>query len=168
MRAYLKIMVLTGLTLSFLTSANYSATAQINAASTPENVGVLMAADRAFSQLSEAEGTYVAFSKYLETGAVAMEDGGPFVHGRKNILDRLSMRGAHTMTWEPLGGSLPAGGTLGYTYGRWVLSMNDFEGNPLVRHGKYVTIWRKQLDGSWKVALDGGNSNADPRLNPLQ
>jgi ketosteroid isomerase-like protein len=28
--------------------------------------------------------------------------------------------------------------------------------------GNYVTIWRRQPDGSWKVAVDIGNQDAPP------
>jgi ketosteroid isomerase-like protein len=26
----------------------------------------------------------------------------------------------------------------------------------MVRHGSYLTVWKKQSDGSWKVIADGG------------
>jgi ketosteroid isomerase-like protein len=31
------------------------------------------------------------------------------------------------------------------------------DGQPTTETGKYVTVWKKQKDGSWKVALDMGN-----------
>ena len=32
----------------------------------------------------------------------------------------------------------------------------------VVRHGKYVTIWKKQADGSWKFVVDIGNPSSPP------
>jgi len=32
----------------------------------------------------------------------------------------------------------------------------DANGNPVTVMGRYITIWRKQADGQWKVALDAG------------
>jgi ketosteroid isomerase-like protein len=29
-------------------------------------------------------------------------------------------------------------------------------GNPVTVTGRFITIWRKQADGSWKVELDAG------------
>ena len=40
-------------------------------------------------------------------------------------------------------------------------AMSDAEGNRDVTRGRYVTVWRKQADGSWKVALDLGNTEPD-------
>ena len=51
-------------------------------------------------------------------------------------------------------------GELGYSSGTYTLGFNDPKGKPATEHGKYVTVWRKQADGSWKVLLDIWN--ADP------
>jgi len=32
------------------------------------------------------------------------------------------------------------------------------KGNPVVTSGRYITIWRKQPDGAWKVVLDAGSN----------
>ena len=39
--------------------------------------------------------------------------------------------------------------------------MVDDNGVMIDTYGKYVTIWKKQQDGSWKIALDIWNSE-DP------
>lgn len=42
-------------------------------------------------------------------------------------------------------------GDLGYSVGTFELTLNDSEGNPVTRKGKYTTVWQKQTDGQWKV-----------------
>jgi ketosteroid isomerase-like protein len=32
----------------------------------------------------------------------------------------------------------------------------------LKRYSKYLTIWRRQADGSWKFVADGGNARPAP------
>ena len=35
-------------------------------------------------------------------------------------------------------------------------------GNPVTTVGKYLTVWKKQADGSWKVAVDAPSEDAPP------
>jgi len=39
--------------------------------------------------------------------------------------------------------------------------LKDANGNPVVTSGRYITMWRKEPDGTWKVVLDAG-SNEPP------
>jgi ketosteroid isomerase-like protein len=58
------------------------------------------------------------------------------------------------LTWEPLYADISRSGDMGYTYG---LYKSFIKADSSVSRGKYVTIWKKQPDGSWKYVLDGGN-----------
>ena len=51
------------------------------------------------------------------------------------------------------------GGDLGYSIGTYELITPDPTGKPVTDHGKYVVVWKKQADGSWKVMADIFNSN---------
>ena len=57
---------------------------------------------------------------------------------------------------------MAASGDLGYTFGNYVATSKDKDGKVVKHYGKYVTIWKKQADGSWKVAMDTGNSSPEP------
>jgi ketosteroid isomerase-like protein len=51
-------------------------------------------------------------------------------------------------------------GDLAYVYGTYTMVMAAAEGEePAEDHGKYIEIWKRQADGSWKVALDIFNSD---------
>src|ERR1700686_3492224 len=39
------------------------------------------------------------------------------------------------------------------------MSFNDASGRPVVDTGKYVTVWHKRADGSWKAVADIFNSD---------
>ena len=52
-----------------------------------------------------------------------------------------------------------SGGDLAYSLGAYEESMDDAKGNVLTDRGKYVTIWKKQADGTWKAAVDAFNSD---------
>ena len=40
-------------------------------------------------------------------------------------------------------------------------------GNPVEDHGKFVVLWHRQSDGSWKMARDIDNSDT-PLPNPAE
>ena len=62
-----------------------------------------------------------------------------------------------SVTWAPLYAETAHSADLGYTTGTFEIHDKSSDGTPLVRKGSYVTIWRKQSDGTWKVALDIGS-----------
>jgi ketosteroid isomerase-like protein len=62
-----------------------------------------------------------------------------------------------SITWAPLYAEAAQSADLGYTTGSFEIHDRSADGTPLVRKGSYVTLWRKQSDGAWKVALDIGS-----------
>ncbi len=61
---------------------------------------------------------------------------------------------AKSANWSPKGPS----GDMGYTWGHFEGHSKDANGNPVTTSGRYMTIWRKQPDGNWKVVLDSGSN----------
>jgi ketosteroid isomerase-like protein len=55
-------------------------------------------------------------------------------------------------------------GDLAYTEGDFLSQERTPEGKEASRTGRYVTVWRKQLDGSWRAVLDIGNRTPGPAL----
>jgi len=62
----------------------------------------------------------------------------------------------YQLTWTPTDAVLGPSGDMGYTWGHYEGRAKDAHGNPVVTSGRYITVWRKQADGSWKVVLDAG------------
>ncbi len=50
-------------------------------------------------------------------------------------------------------------GDLAYDRGTYSMTVTPAGAAPIEDHGKYLTIWRKQADGSWKVLRDIWNSD---------
>ena len=63
-----------------------------------------------------------------------------------------------TLTWKPIKGEVFGAGDVGYTTGRSVLRQKGPDGKVTEQRGQYVTIWRKQPDGSWKAIFDTGSA----------
>lgn len=61
-----------------------------------------------------------------------------------------------TLVWKPVIVDVAASGEIGYTTGTWELHVPGENGQPIVRTGRYMTIWKRQADGTWKFVLDGG------------
>lgn len=53
-------------------------------------------------------------------------------------------------------------GTLGYTRGTYQTTMTGTDGRPVVERGKWVTVWRRQSDGTWRIVQDITNTDAPP------
>ena len=62
------------------------------------------------------------------------------------------------LTWTPTAVMASSSGDLGFSSGTYDLSFSN-NGKPAHDKGKYVTVWKKQADGSWKVVRDIFNSD---------
>ena len=127
------------------------------------NADVLLALDSEFSDFSKANGYYAAFAKYLAEDGVALNAGRQPLIGRENIIATMVNAPEDAqLIWTPEAGDISASGDLGYTWGRYIYSATDEEGNLVESHGKYMTVWKIQETGEWKAVLDGGNPNPPP------
>jgi uncharacterized protein (TIGR02246 family) len=50
-------------------------------------------------------------------------------------------------------------GDLAYTQGPYKMTFSDVRGNKFEDEGKYLTVWRKQPDGTWKAVEDTNASD---------
>jgi|SRR5271166_3937923 len=108
-----------------------------------------------------AEKGSAGYMSYYADDAVELPNGAVAIQGKGEIAKTMGFLGDknNRLTWMPVGADISASGDLGYTYGTFEFSAKDKDGKPVVEHGKYTSIWKLQNDGSWKVALDMGNSN---------
>ena len=63
------------------------------------------------------------------------------------------------LNWQSTKAEVSRSGELGYTLGTYELTMNDPGGKPVTDRGKYLTLWKKQPDNTWKVEADIFNSD---------
>jgi ketosteroid isomerase-like protein len=104
------------------------------------------------------------YLSYYADDAIEVPNGAAIIQGKVNIaktMGFLDQKDNH-LTWTPVGADISASGDLGYTYGTYEFRSKDKDGKPVVDHGKYTSIWKKQKDGSWKVVLDMGNAGPEP------
>jgi ketosteroid isomerase-like protein len=132
-------------------------------AAMPEEV--LLKEDRAFNRLAESHGVQAAFAFYMADEAVLLNSGMQSIKGNRAIMKSFNgLPAGYMLSWEPVEAALAASGDLGYTWGRFKARIPQDQGDPLVRHGKYTTVWRKQINGLWKVILSMGNTNPEPAV----
>jgi ketosteroid isomerase-like protein len=119
---------------------------------------MLIALDKKFDRETATGGAKVWASYFAVDGVLVMKDTDNVV-GRKDIevMMKPVFENGGSLRWQPQSAELSEDGTLGYTYGSYVRQFKNIEGKNLEVKGKYTSVWRKQEDGSWKIALDIGN-----------
>lgn len=65
--------------------------------------------------------------------------------------------GGPTLTWKPAHADVLVTADVGYTVGTWERREKAADGKTSIAHGNYLTVWRKQADGSWKAVFDTGS-----------
>ncbi len=104
---------------------------------------------------SVAQGGGKAFASWFADDAVTLNNGRPAVLGRGNIAAQTTWDpAAYQLTWTPEGGQMLPSGDAGYTWGLYQGRAKDRNNQPILTSGRYLTLWKKTPDGTWKVALD--------------
>jgi ketosteroid isomerase-like protein len=121
---------------------------------------LLLKLEAEFAQ-AVAERGHQAFVTYFAEDGVELDDGGG-ITSREAISKQPPWPEGTSLTWTPVKADMAASGDLGYTYGNYVFKSKNKEGKIETNYGKYMSVWKKQKDGSWKVVVDMGNSSPAP------
>lgn len=125
----------------------------------------LLEADRAFSSMSASEGTAKAFITFAADDARMFGTGGAPKFGKAALEayyatpEGMAEANAGSLVWEPTEGFVSKDGLMGWTHGTWTFTTTpDASGASRTATGHYITVWREEADGSWKVVADMGTA----------
>lgn len=122
-------------------------------------------AERAFAASARELGVRDAFLKFLTADAVMFLPE-PVV-ARQGLMGSPSVPFAdEPLIWEPRLGDIAASGELGWLTGPSVMAVaNGSDRDP--RHTTYLSVWKRQPDGAWRVIVDvGTRTPAEPPFAP--
>ncbi len=63
------------------------------------------------------------------------------------------------ISWKTKKVEVAQSGDLAFSSGTYEVTLNDPTGKSVNDRGKYVVVWKKQADGSWKCVMDMWNSD---------
>jgi ketosteroid isomerase-like protein len=129
-----------------------------NAAELPA-AAQLAAAESAFAAHSVATDMREAFLAAFADDSTLLRPGP--VPGKEAI--RKNPAPPIELNWRPVFVYAAASGEIGYSTGPWrITSKSDPAAAP--KFGQFVSVWKKQADGAWKVFIDLGISHPGPAL----
>lgn len=106
-----------------------------------------------------------AIITFYSEDAVLLPTAEPMVSGRRaireewhHILSIPDMVNKSSLTRV----EIAASGDLGYTMGTYVASMRGEDGTLVSEPGKWVSIWKRQRDGRWRIVVDTYNTDIPP------
>ncbi len=122
-------------------------------------------AERAFAARATVVGWKQAFLDYFADSAVGFDGTGAGL-AKDQIRSLPDPPRDVQLLWEPRFGDIAASGELGWLTGPST-SINPSRDQGQPRHGNYASVWKRQVDGSFKVVMDVGvNQPAPVRFAP--
>jgi ketosteroid isomerase-like protein len=116
--------------------------------------------EQAFSKMAEEKNTHDAFLAFIADDGLLFRPGA--VNGKKWLLEHPAPPPKDDkkplLAWQPSYAGMAASGDLGFTTGPWEAKADIKDEKPQ-GYGHFVTVWKKQPDGSWKFVVDLGISH---------
>lgn len=123
----------------------------------------LVNAERAFSQMAKEKNTRDAFITFFNDDVITSAPGNGPRKGKKYLEEQAPNEG--WLHWYPVYSDIAASGDFGYNTGPWEFRAKRTDETP-VAFGEFVSIWKKNAQGEWKVAVDIGISHGAPKSTP--
>jgi ketosteroid isomerase-like protein len=112
----------------------------------------LLEADRAFAARALEKGAPEAFHDYFDSQGVRLTfEGEPPVG--PDVAAQSLENATMLLSWDPRYAEVFAPGDWGVTWGDWQ-AYEPGAGGKRLGQGRYVNVWKKQRDGSWKVHMN--------------
>jgi ketosteroid isomerase-like protein len=122
-----------------------------------ETLASALNADQAFATATAKDGPAVAFAAWFEPDDSQFIAPGQVTKGAAAVAAGFAgSPPGFTIAWVPDGGVGSASGDLAVTTGRYTITVGD----QAIEAGRYLTTWRKDAEGAWKVIID--TTVADP------
>ena len=117
--------------------------------------------ERAFAKMSEEQGTRPAFMSLIADEGILFRP--TAVKGKQWMTEHPLPQSDNRplLSWYPAVAGIARAGDLGYTTGPWEFKSDIRDAKP-VAWGNFLTVWKRQADGSWKFVIDLGTSNPQP------
>lgn len=116
--------------------------------------------EQAFSKMAEETNTQVAFLAFIADDGLLFRPGA--VNGKKWMEEHPVPPPENgkkpLLAWQPSFAGMSASGDMGFTTGPWEFKADVKDEKP-AGYGHFVTVWKKQADGSWKFVVDLGISH---------
>jgi len=126
------------------------------------------AVNKAYAEVA-LTGDAAAAASYYDENAVILVSNMPMVKGRAGIEKMMAgwmQSGWKMKEFTNTTTSVEGAGDFAIQLGRYFQTF-EMDGKVMADTGKFVTVWRKQVDGSWKIAYDIWNTDIpDPALPP--
>lgn len=128
----------------------------------PPSLTSLVDSELQFAQTAVDKGVKTAFLEFLSNDSILFRpravSGKEWMEGRPPSRDLL--------IWRPAYAEVSAAGDLGFTTGPWEFSRAT--GGDPIGYGQFLSIWKKQTDGTWKLALDTGTEHPKPEVSVFE
>lgn len=124
---------------------------------TKTDLQIVVETEKSFARTADEKGVKPAFLEFLADDGIVFHP--TAINGKE--FWRARPESSASLSWYPVFADVSSNGVLGYTTGPGEYRS---KGKPdtTVYYSEYATIWRKQADGNYKVALDIGVSHNKP------
>jgi ketosteroid isomerase-like protein len=116
--------------------------------------------EQAFSKMAEEQNTRDAFLAFIADDGLLFRPGA--VNGKKWMLEHPAPPSTSDkrplLAWQPAYAVMAASGDMGFTTGPWEAKADVNDEKPQ-GYGHFMTVWKKQADGTWKFVVDLGISH---------
>ena len=115
----------------------------------------ILQTEKAFEKMASEKGLAEAFYYFADKNAVIRRGNDSLIIGKENIrhyYDKNANPNAK-LSWTPDFIGVSDCGTLGYTYGKYVFSIQDTSGKSIEHTGIFHTVWKKQ-NKEWRYVWD--------------
>jgi len=117
--------------------------------------------EQAFSKMAEEKNARDAFMEFIADDGLLFRPGA--VNGKKWMQEHPVPPSDKNplLAWQPAFAGISVSGDIGFTTGPWEFKADRGDEKPS-GYGDFVTVWKKQADGSWKFVVDLGISHPQP------
>ncbi|MFM6975560.1 MAG: nuclear transport factor 2 family protein [Sphingobacteriaceae bacterium] len=131
-------------------------TGQVVAQQSNGKVNSLLAAENYFSSMVKQKGIKKAFLLVSDQHTIVYR---PNPIGAIDFFKRSADNSPNNLSWQPDFARVAKSGDWGFSTGSYLLKGNDTLAS---RYGQYLSVWKTDEDGIWKLALDLGVPHGKP------
>ena len=127
----------------------------------------LAAMEDAFCAMGRERGLLAAFQHFAAPDAAFIDTDPRQFRGAAAVQERMGrVPAGASLAWSAYYTDVSDDGTLGYNYGRYESRGPGPDGRERVSSGWFLSIWKRQPDGTWRYVMDTGVPDRPPPPPP--